>query len=181
MSPSAAKVALGRKTSGLRVSWSGSVAVGADVKGAIFTIVTCTMAPKAFGQSRSGATGDWDVKEASGSREDWTIIAELYHERTVCVDSILIQTVFRVNSGERRRGIGQSGGRDACEQRCGRRTRWGNRDGRRSSVRREFRLSEVMITMFHSHGQKNAAKSRVNSCRRNLCDERVEAVKMKNR
>ena len=67
MSPSAAKVALGRKTSGLRVSWGSSVAVGADVEGTVFTIVTCTMAPKTFGESRSGATGDWDVKEASGS------------------------------------------------------------------------------------------------------------------
>ena len=48
MSPSAAKVALGSKTSGLRVSWGGGVAMGADVEGTVFAIVTCTMAPKAL-------------------------------------------------------------------------------------------------------------------------------------
>ena len=90
MSPSAAKVALGRKTSGLRVSWGSSVAMGADVEGAVFAIVTCTMAPKAFGEGGSGATGDWDIKEVSGGREDRTIIAELYHERAVRIDSVFI-------------------------------------------------------------------------------------------
>ena len=49
MSPSAAKVALGRQTRGLRVSWGGGMAVRADVEGTVFTIVTCTMAPKTFG------------------------------------------------------------------------------------------------------------------------------------
>ena len=115
MSPSAAKVALGRKTSGLRVSRGSGMAMGADVEGAVLTIVTCTMAPKAFGQSRSGTTSDRDVKEASRSGKDRTIVTELYHKRTVCIDSILVQAVFRVNSGERRRGVGQSRGREACE------------------------------------------------------------------
>ena len=46
-------------------------------------------------------------------------------------------------------------------------------------MRREFRLSEVMITMFHSHGKENATKGRVNSCRGNLFDKRMEAMKMK--
>ena len=48
-------------------------------------------------------------------------------------------------------------------------------------MRREFRLSEVMVTMFHGHGKEDAAKGRVNSCRRNLFDERVKAMKMKDR
>ena len=78
MSPSAAKVALGSKTSGLRVSWGGGVAVWADVEGAVFAIVTCTMAPKTFSQSGSGATSDRDVKEAGRSGEDRTIVAKLY-------------------------------------------------------------------------------------------------------
>ena len=90
MSPSAAKVALGRKTSGLRVSWGRGVAVGADVEGAVFAIVTCTMAPKTFSQSGSGATSDRDVKEASRSGKDGTIVTELYHERTVCIHSIFV-------------------------------------------------------------------------------------------
>ena len=46
-------------------------------------------------------------------------------------------------------------------------------------MRREFRLSEVMVTMFHSHGQKNTAKSGIDGCRGNLFDERMETVKMK--
>ena len=82
MSPSAAKVALGRKTSG--------VAMGTDVEGTVFTIVTCTMTPKTLGQSGSGATSDRDIKEASRSREDRTIVTKLYHERTVCVHSIFV-------------------------------------------------------------------------------------------
>ena len=48
-------------------------------------------------------------------------------------------------------------------------------------MRREFRLGEVMIAMFHGHGKENAAKGWVNGCRWNLFDERVKAVKMKNR
>ena len=48
-------------------------------------------------------------------------------------------------------------------------------------MRREFRLGKVMVTMFHSHGKENAAKSRVNSCWGNLFDEGMKAVKVKNR
>ena len=46
-------------------------------------------------------------------------------------------------------------------------------------MRREFRLGKVMVTMFHSHGKENAAKGRVNSCWRNLFDEGMKAVNMK--
>ena len=48
-------------------------------------------------------------------------------------------------------------------------------------MRRELGLSEVMVTMFHGHRKEDVAKGRVNSCRGNLFDERMEAVKMKNR
>ena len=48
-------------------------------------------------------------------------------------------------------------------------------------MRREFRLSEVMVTVFHGHGKENAAKSRVNSCWGYLFNEGMEAVKMKDR
>ena len=46
-------------------------------------------------------------------------------------------------------------------------------------MRREFRLGEVMVTMFHGHGKENTAEGRVNSCRRNLFDERMKAMKVK--
>ena len=78
----------------------------ADVEGAILAIVTCTMAPKAFGQRGSGAASDWDIEKASWGREDWTIITELYYERTIGVHRIFIQAVFRIDSGKRGRGIG---------------------------------------------------------------------------
>ena len=48
-------------------------------------------------------------------------------------------------------------------------------------MRREFRLSEVMIMMFHGHRKENAAEGRVNSCWGNLFDERMKAVKVKDR
>ena len=89
--------------------------MGADVEGTIFAIVTCTMAPKTFSYSRSGATSNWDVKEASWGREDRTIVTELYYKRPVCINSILVEAIFGVDSSERRGGVGQSRGRDACE------------------------------------------------------------------
>ena len=42
-------------------------------------------------------------------------------------------------------------------------------------------MSEVMVTMFHSHRKKNAAKSRVNSCWGDLFDEGMKAVNMEDR
>ena len=47
-------------------------------------------------------------------------------------------------------------------------------------MRREFRLSEVMVTMFHGHGKEDTAEGRVDSRRGNLFDKRMEAMKMKN-
>ena len=91
------------------------MAMRADVEGAVLLIVTCTMAPKTFSQSGGGAASDGNVKEASRSGKDGAIVTELHHERAVCIDSVLVQAVFRVDSGERGRGVGQSGGRDACE------------------------------------------------------------------
>ena len=46
MSPATAKVALDRQTSGLRVTGSGEMAVGTDIVGAIFLIMTSTKTPK---------------------------------------------------------------------------------------------------------------------------------------
>ena len=75
MSPSAAKVALGRQTSSLRMSGGREVTVRTDVLGAVFLIVTCTRAPKTFGEGRSGAMSNGDIEEASRGRDDWTIVA----------------------------------------------------------------------------------------------------------
>ena len=36
-----------------------------------------------------------------------------------------------------------------------------------------------MVSLFHSHGQKDASEDGVNNSRRNLFDERMESVKMK--
>jgi hypothetical protein len=44
------------------------VVVGADVVGAILSIVTSTTALKAFGESRSWESSDRNVDQASGSR-----------------------------------------------------------------------------------------------------------------
>ena len=66
------------------------MAMGADVERAVLAIVTCTKAPKTFGQCGSGATRDRDVEEAHWGRYDWTIITKLHDERTVGVHSILV-------------------------------------------------------------------------------------------
>ena len=68
MSPATAKVALDRQTSGLRMTGSGEMAMGADVVGAIFSIMTSTKALKTLCKERSWMAGDRDVKEASRSR-----------------------------------------------------------------------------------------------------------------
>ena len=47
--------------------------------------------------------------------------------------------------------------------------------------RREFRLGEVMVSMFHGHGEKDASKSRINGCRGNSFNKGMKAMKMKNR
>ena len=36
-----------------------------------------------------------------------------------------------------------------------------------------------MVSLFHSHGQKDASEGGVNNSGRNLFDERMESVKMK--
>ena len=43
---------------------------------------------------------------------------------------------------------------------------------------REFRLGDVVVTLFHSHGQKDTSKGGVNGSRWDLFNERVEPVKM---
>ena len=66
------------------------MAVGTDVEGTVFTIVTCTMAPKTFSKHGGGAASDWDVKKVSWGGEDRTIVTELYHKRAICIHSIFI-------------------------------------------------------------------------------------------
>ena len=44
---------------------------------------------------------------------------------------------------------------------------------------REFGLRDVMVTLFHGHGQEDTSKGRVNNGGRNLFNKRVKTVKMK--
>ena len=48
-------------------------------------------------------------------------------------------------------------------------------------MRREFRLGDVTVSMFHGHGKKDTLKGRVNDCQRNSFNEGMEAMKVKNR
>ena len=45
----------------------------------------------------------------------------------------------------------------------------------------EFRLCQIEIALFHSHGQENSLKSGVNNGRGNLFNKGMKSVKMKNR
>ena len=90
MSPATAKVALDRQTSSLRVSGGGYVTVRADIFGTVFSIVTSTRALKKFGKKGSGLVSDRDVKEASGGRNDRTVVADLDYERLVMSDCVFV-------------------------------------------------------------------------------------------
>ena len=46
-------------------------------------------------------------------------------------------------------------------------------------MRREFGLGEVVVTVFYGHRKKDTAEGWVNSCRWNLFNERMKAVKVK--
>ena len=46
-------------------------------------------------------------------------------------------------------------------------------------MRRELGLSEVMVMVFHGHGEKNTTKRGVNSCGGNLFDKGMETMKVK--
>ena len=81
---------MGGQTSSLRVSRSGEVAMGTDVEGAVLTIVTCARAPKALGKSRSRATRDGDIEEASWGGNDRMIVSKLHDKRTVDIHSIFV-------------------------------------------------------------------------------------------
>ena len=66
------------------------MAVGADIEGAVLTIVTCTRAPKALSEHGSGTTRDRDIKEACWGRNNWMIVPELYDKRAIGIHSILV-------------------------------------------------------------------------------------------
>ena len=66
------------------------MAVWTDVEGAVLAIVTCTRAPKTFGQCRSGVMRDRNIKEACGSRNDWTIITKLHDKGSVEINGVFV-------------------------------------------------------------------------------------------
>ena len=70
MSPSTTKVALESETRGLGMSRGGDMTVRADVVGAVFTVMTQTMTPKAFGEGGGGSTGNRDLNKSGGGRND---------------------------------------------------------------------------------------------------------------
>jgi hypothetical protein len=67
MSPSTAKVALDSKTSGGRVTWSGDLAMWADVVGAIFSIMNSMMTLKALSECSGRASTNRNLDKTSGS------------------------------------------------------------------------------------------------------------------
>ena len=115
MSPSATKVTLGGQTSSLRVSRGGEMAVGTGVEGAVLAIVTCARAPKAFGESRSGATKDGDIEEACRGRNDRTIVAKLHNKGTVDIHSIFVKAVLGVDGSEGGRSVRWSWRQQSCK------------------------------------------------------------------
>ena len=66
------------------------MAVGADVEGAVLTIVTCARAPKTVGERGSGVTRDGYVKEACWGGNNRTIVSQLYNKRAIGVHSIFV-------------------------------------------------------------------------------------------
>ena len=58
ISPMTAKIALGRQTSSLRVSWHGKITVGVHVVGAVLSIMASTKTPKALSEKESRAMSD---------------------------------------------------------------------------------------------------------------------------
>ena len=81
-----------------------------DVLETVFSILTCTRAPKAFSKGRSEATSDGDIEEASGGRDDWTIVANSHDKGLVVCYCVFIQAVFGVDGSEGGRDIGWSRG-----------------------------------------------------------------------
>jgi hypothetical protein len=66
MSPSTAKFALDSETSGDRVTWSGDMTMWADVVGAILSIVTSMMTPKALRECSGRASTNRYLDKTSG-------------------------------------------------------------------------------------------------------------------
>ena len=46
---------------------------------------------------------------------------------------------------------------------------------------REFRLGDVVIMLFHSHGQKDMSKGRIDGSQWNLFNKSVKPMKVKDR
>jgi hypothetical protein len=80
MFPLTAKVALDSKASHGRMAGGRKVAVGADIVGAVLSIVTSMTAPKTFGEGGSRESADGNVHKASGSRQYGLVIPDPYHE-----------------------------------------------------------------------------------------------------
>jgi hypothetical protein len=72
------------------MSWCRDMAVGADVVGAVLSIVTLMMTLKTFGESSSRALMNRYLNETSGGGQQSTVVSEPYHERLVKFHDIFI-------------------------------------------------------------------------------------------
>jgi hypothetical protein len=68
----------------------GNMAVGADIVGAVLSIVTSTTAPKTLGEGGSGKASDWNMYKTSWSRQNGTVVSYPYHERLVKLYHVFI-------------------------------------------------------------------------------------------
>ena len=91
------------------------MAMGADIEGAVLTIVTCASALKALSEGGSGAMSDGDIEEASRGRNDRTIVSELHNKGLVDVHSIFIKAISGVDGGEGGRSVGWGRGQKSCK------------------------------------------------------------------
>ena len=105
ISPTTAKVALDRQTSGLRVSRHGKVTVGAYIVGAVLSIVASTKTSKTLSKKRSRTMNDRGMEKSSWGRYYWPIVTHMHDKRLVVCNGVFIQTIFWVNCHKRGQGV----------------------------------------------------------------------------
>jgi hypothetical protein len=68
----------------------GNMAVGADIVGAVLSIVTSTTAPKTLGEGGSGEASDWNMYKTSWRGQNGTVVSYPYHELLVKLYHVFI-------------------------------------------------------------------------------------------
>ena len=121
MSPSTTKVTLGSEARGRGVSWSRLTTMGTNIEGAILSIVTEVMTPKAFGEGRGWSTMNGDMDDSSGGGEDSCSIGERLKKgpvegKDLFIYSFILGLRFY---GSRRGSAGRGRRRRELRQKCG--------------------------------------------------------------